>query len=78
MSWDNVIIQYYRKLCDYVFRFIYFAEVLEEQGEYDELPPIKKVKQCYRSCMDEGMNFIFISFQYTNVKKIQFKRLNVI
>ncbi|XP_014469029.1 PREDICTED: endothelin-converting enzyme 1-like [Dinoponera quadriceps] len=28
-------------------------EVLEEESEYDNLEPIKKLKQYYRSCMDE-------------------------
>ncbi|XP_011135113.1 endothelin-converting enzyme homolog [Harpegnathos saltator] len=28
-------------------------EVLEEESEYDNVDPIKKVKQYYRSCMDE-------------------------
>ncbi|XP_014469079.1 PREDICTED: endothelin-converting enzyme 1-like isoform X2 [Dinoponera quadriceps] len=28
-------------------------EILEEQSEYDDLPPIKMMKQYYRSCIDE-------------------------
>ncbi|XP_019695800.2 neprilysin-4 isoform X2 [Harpegnathos saltator] len=28
-------------------------EILEERSKYDELPPVQKLKQYYRSCMDE-------------------------